>query len=41
VKGIKPFISGLTFARERNQPFRSNAIAFLYFSRAGILTFEF
>jgi hypothetical protein len=29
VKGIKPFISGLTFARGNNQPFRSNAIAFL------------
>jgi len=28
VKGIKPFISGLTIARGSNQPFRSNAIDF-------------
>jgi hypothetical protein len=41
VKGIKPFISGLTFARGNNQPFRSNAIAFLSSSRADIQTFDF
>jgi hypothetical protein len=29
MKGIKLFISGLTFTRESNQPFTYNAIAFL------------
>ena len=38
VKGIKLFISGLTYARGSNQPFRSN-IAFLS-SRADIQTFQ-
>ena len=41
VKGIKSFISGLTFARGRNQPFRSNAIDFLSSSGDDIQTFEF
>jgi hypothetical protein len=34
-------ISGLTFARGSNQPFRSNAVPFLSSSRADIQTFEF
>jgi hypothetical protein len=41
VKGIKPFISDLTFSRRSNQPFTSNAIAFPSSSRADIQTFEF
>jgi hypothetical protein len=40
MKGIKLFISGLTFTRESNQPFTYNAIAFRSSSRAGIQTFE-
>ena len=38
VKGIKPFISGLTFVRGSNQP---SAIAFLSSLRADIQTYEF
>jgi len=38
MKGIKLFISGLTFTRGNDQPFRSNAIAFLFSLRADIQT---
>jgi len=41
MKDITTFISGLTFARGRNQLFGSNAIAFLSSSMAEIQTFEF
>jgi len=41
VKGIKPLIASLTFARGNNQSFKSNAIAFLSSTRADIQTFEF
>ena len=41
MKGFKQFISGLTFASGSNQPFRSNAIAFLSSSSVHIQTFEF
>jgi hypothetical protein len=40
VKGIKLFISGLTFTRGNDQPFRSNVIAFLFSLRADIQTFN-
>ena len=40
-KGIKLFISGLTFTRGNDQPFRSNVIAFLFSLRADIQTFGF